>query len=259
MSDLENPLAHQTAVVVGGSRNIGASIAAQLARLGANVGVLSRSKLSDVDSTIHTLDRQERFSYYSVDVTDREASRAALGEIKQDMGSPSILVFCAVQRTSAGLLEITDAEWDSAFDLNVNAFRVLVAEIAPDMMANQYGRIVALSGDAAHLGLAHHGVTASTKAALESLVRVCATELGPFGITANCISPGIVKTERTFASEEQARAVTAQLESLVTPTPLGRLGTSEEVASLATFLCMPTSSYITGQTIHVNGGLYFGS
>lgn len=259
MNGFVAPLANQTAVIAGGSRNIGASIAVQLARHGAKTTVLARSHLTHADTEIQQLEQHEDISYISVDVTDREASRVALGEIKQDMGSPSILVFCAVQRTSAGLLEITDAEWDSAFDLNVNAFRVLVAEIAPDMMANQYGRIVALSGDAAHLGLAHHGVTASTKAALESLVRVCATELGPFGITANCISPGIVKTERTFASEEQARAVTAQLESLVTPTPLGRLGTPEEVASLATFLCMPTSSYITGQTIHVNGGLYFGS
>jgi 3-oxoacyl-[acyl-carrier protein] reductase len=259
MSDLANLLANQTAVVVGGSRNIGASVAAQLARLGANVGILARSKLSDVDSTIQALNRQERITYYSVDVTDREASRAALTDLRQDMGSLSILVFCAVQRTSAGLLEITDADWDSAYELNVNAFRLLVTEIAPDMIANQFGRIVALSGDAAHLGLAHHGVTASTKAALESLVRVCATEFGPFGITANCISPGIVMTERIFTSEEQARAVTTQLESLVAPTPLGRLGTPEEVASLTTFLCLPESSYITGQVIHANGGLYFGS
>jgi 3-oxoacyl-[acyl-carrier protein] reductase len=252
-------LANQTALVVGGSRNIGAAVAVALGNLGAQVGVFSRSKLTDCNSDIQALCQSARGSYFCLDVTDHQASRSALADLKQEMGPPSILVYCAVQRTSAAFLDITEAAWDSAFEVNVNAFRVLVSEVAPDMMANHYGRIVAMSGVTAHLGMAHQGVMASTKAALESLVRVCATELGPAGVTVNCISPGVVKTESNFASEEQALAITTHLLSLVSPSPLGRLGTADEVAGLAAFLCLPDSSYVTGQVIHANGGLYFGS
>jgi 3-oxoacyl-[acyl-carrier protein] reductase len=150
------------------------------------------------------------------------------------------------------LLRMKPEEWSDVLDTNVGGLYRLCRRVLRPMMKARFGRIVNLSSVIARMGNAGQSNYAASKAAIEGFTRALAQEVGSRGITVNAIAPGFIETEMTAAIGE------GQREALLSRVPLGRLGRAEEVAALAVFLASEQAGYVTGETVHVNGGLYTG-
>jgi 3-oxoacyl-[acyl-carrier protein] reductase len=244
------PLHGRIALVTGASRGIGRAIALELGRLGARV-------VGTATTEAGAAAIGEAFAQSGVagraavlDVRDAAASDALVEAIGQAEGAVGVLVNNAGITRDTLAMRMKDDDWAAVIDTNLSAvFRLSRAVMRP-MVKARWGRIVNVTSVVGASGNAGQANYAAAKAGVAGMTRALARELGARGITVNCVAPGFIDTDMTRALEP------AQSAALLQQIPVGRLGDAAEVAAAVGFLCTPAAAYITGSTLHVNGGMY---
>ena len=246
MSDIS--YAGQVALVTGATRGIGAAIAAELAARG--VKVIGTATTQEGANRIETALAPSGGQGRVLDVTDVAALDALVDAIVARHGGIQILVNNAGITRDNLTMRLKDDDWDMVIDTNLKAvFRLSRAVVRP-MMKQRYGRIINITsvvGAAGNPGQANY---AAAKAGLAGMSRALARELGSRNITVNCVAPGFIDTDMTASLPE------AQQKALLGQIPLGHLGKPHDIAQAVAFLASPQAAYITGQELHVNGGMY---
>jgi 3-oxoacyl-[acyl-carrier protein] reductase len=185
-----------------------------------------------------------------LDVTDGPAGEALINAITQAEGSLHVLVNNAGITRDTLLMRMKDADWDAVIDANLKGVFRMTRAVSRTMMKQRYGRIVNITSVVGAMGNAGQVNYAASKAGVAGMTRALARELGSRGITVNCVAPGFIETDMTAAlSAEQQTALMAQI-------PAGRLGQAQEVAQLVAYLASPHAGYVSGQEIHINGGMH---
>ncbi len=231
----------RSVLVTGGSKGIGRAIAEQLVAAGHKVAATYRS--GDVPEGVLGL---------QCDVTDAEAVEAAFTAAEAANGPVEVLVANAGITKDTLLMRMSDDDWDAVIDTNLTGAYRVVKRATRAMMKQRFGRIVLISSVVGLLGSAGQVNYAASKAGLVGMARSVARELGSRGVTANVVAPGFIETDMTAAlSDDQVKAYQAQI-------PLGRLGTTTDIAAVVEFLASDAAAYITGAVIPVDGGLGMG-
>jgi len=245
-------LQNQIALITGASRGIGQAIALQLGKDGATV-VGSATTVEGAKSISCYLNEAGiKGMGIVLNVNDADQIRNILAEIRKTFGEITILVNNAGITRDDLLVRMKDEKWDEVFETNLKSVFRLSREVLRAMMRARSGRIINISsivGATGNIGQANY---AAAKAGVLGLSKSLAREVGSRNITVNCVAPGFVDTDMTRALTEK------QQRDLIQYVPLARLGRSEEIASAVAFLASPSAGYITGATLHVNGGMYMG-
>lgn len=239
----------QVALVTGASRGIGAAIAAELAALGFKV--VGTATTDDGAARISaSLSAHPHCRGARLDVNDVAATEALIDSILKEHGELHVLVNNAGITRDMLAMRLKDDDWDSVLDTNLKAvFRTSRAVIRP-MMKQRYGRIINITSVVGAAGNPGQVNYAAAKAGVAGMTRALARELGSRNITVNCVAPGFISTDMTAAlSEEQQKALAGQI-------PLGRLGQPGDIAHAVAYLASPHAGYVTGQELHVNGGMF---
>jgi len=241
-------LSGKTALVTGSSRNIGEEIAVTLANAGADVGITARANEAGCRETAERVERTGSASVVELgDLGNSSDIERVVEIVRDELGPIDVLVNNATVRPEKPFLDVEEDDLDHVLDVNLKGMFLTTQHVVPDMIENG-GSIVNLIGAMVYLGRSGKSHSYASKLGIEGQVRQLASELGPQGIRVNGLSPGLIDTERTapFEGEEQ----------LLDAIPLQRAGTTEEVANVCCFLASDLASFITGQIIHVNGGIY---
>ncbi len=247
MSDIK--LEGQVALVTGASRGIGAAIAKELAQLG--VKVIGTATSDEGAAKIGaTLGGFPGCSGQNLNVNDLAGVDAAIDAIVKQHGGLQIVVNNAGITRDNLSMRMKNAEWDAVIDTNLKAVFNMSRAVMRTMMKQRYGRIINITSVVGASGNAGQANYAAAKAGVAGMTRAMARELGSRHITVNCVAPGFIETDMTAAlGEEQQKALLGQI-------PLGHLGKPADVAHAVAFLASPQAGYITGQELHVNGGMY---
>ena len=243
-------LAGEIALVTGASRGIGQAIALALGRAGAVVaGTATTEAGADrISESLAAAGLQG--AGLVLDVADPLSVDSLMERLTTDLGAPSILVNNAGITRDTLLMRMKDADWDAVLQTNLGSvYRMCKACLRPMTKARK-GRIINIASVVAVMGNAGQTNYAAAKAGMIGFSKSLAREVGSRGITVNCVAPGLIDTDMTRALEE------AQQRQILAGIPLGRWGKVEEVAATVAFLASPAAAYITGETIHVNGGMW---
>jgi 3-oxoacyl-[acyl-carrier protein] reductase len=240
-------LVGRAALVTGGARGIGAAIAAALAGEGADVAIVD--VLDDQAAGVAASLPGEAMAI-AADLREPDQVDAAIGSAAERYGRLDVVVNNAGVFRSTPLLDIGVEEWDLMFEVNVRSVLLTTQVATPYLAKSRAGRIVNLASMGGKLGEPGQAHYAASKAAVIALTRVAAMELGPLGITVNCICPGYVATEMGAATRTPEQV--AEWSAL---SPLGRIGTPDDVARMALFLASDDAAYCTGQAFNVTGGM----
>jgi len=240
----------QVALVTGASRGIGRAIALELGRLGATVvgTATSEGGAADIQAGLEAAGVAGRG--LALDVTDAVACEAALGDIEKSLGTVTILVNNAGITRDNLAMRMKDAEWDAVLDTNLKSVFRMSKLVMRGMMKARTGRIINITSVVGSSGNPGQANYAAAKAGVAGMSRALAQELGSRNITVNCVAPGFIDTDMTKELPD------AQREALQGKIALGRLGKPEEIAAVVGFLATPAAAYVTGATLHVNGGMY---
>jgi len=237
------------ALVTGASRGIGAAIALELAQRGLKV--IGTATTDDGAASItkalsaHAGSRGAR-----LDVNDAAAAEALIDNIVKEHGGLQVLVNNAGITRDMLAMRLKDEDWDAVLDTNLKAVFRMSRAVMRTMMKQRYGRIISITSVVGSSGNPGQANYAAAKAGVAGMTRALARELGSRAITVNCVAPGFIQTDMTSAlPEEQRKALLGQI-------PLGHLGQPADVAHAVAFLASPQAGYVTGQEIHVNGGMY---
>ena len=239
----------QVALVTGASRGIGAAIALELAKQGLKV--IGTATTDEGAARISlALSAFSGCRGANLNVNDPAAGEALIDEIVKSQGGLHVLVNNAGITRDTLAMRMKDDDWDAVLDTNLKAvFRMSRAVMRP-MMKQRYGRIISITsvvGAAGNPGQANY---AAAKAGVAGMTRALARELGSRNITVNCVAPGFIATDMTAALPE------AQHQALMAQIPLGKLGLPEDIAHAVSYLASPLAAYVTGQELHVNGGMH---
>lgn len=241
--------AEGVALVTGASRGIGRAIALRLAEDGLDIGV---NFLGHEDGAIETstgikeIGRESRT--YKADVADYEAVQDMVQKIVEELGSITVLVNNAGFYKRSTILDLAPEDWQRTIDVNLTGCYNCVKATVPDMKERKKGNIVNISSMLGFKGTSHGAHYASSKAGITALTKSLALELSPHGIRVNAIAPGAIETEIISHDTPQKR------QTRIDATPLRRVGQPEDIASAVSFLISDEASYISGETLHVNGG-----
>ncbi len=248
-------LSGRVALVTGGSRGIGAEIVMALARAGADVAFTWR-RSEDRAREVAGRARELGVGAFAVCACEGERAdvRKAVAEIEESLGSIDILVNNAAISQEKPFSEIDDADWDLMLGTNLRGPFIWCQELMPGMAERGFGRVVNIASVGGQWGGARQVHYASAKAGLIGLTRSLARIYSSAGLTSNAVSPGLVRTDMT-AAEIDSPAGREKVASI----PAGRIGVAAEVADTVVFLASDAASYITGQTLNVNGGMFFSS
>ncbi|HEX6176602.1 MAG TPA: 3-oxoacyl-[acyl-carrier-protein] reductase [Candidatus Binatia bacterium] len=241
----------QVALVTGGSRGIGRAIAVALGEAGAYVVINYRGNQEAAEATLEELHgRGGQGELCRFDVAVETEVDAAVKKIVDGQGKVDILVNNAGVTSDTLLIRTKAQDWDQVIGTNLKGTVLCTKAVCRAMIRQRYGRIVNLSSVVGQTGNAGQSIYAATKAGILGFTKSVARELAARGITVNAVAPGFIETEMTAHLSPQLQ------EEFLRSIPLGRFGTSEEVAQLVVFLTGPGAAYITGQVMNVNGGLY---
>jgi 3-oxoacyl-[acyl-carrier protein] reductase len=245
-----NCLADEVALVTGASRGIGRSIAEHLARAGATViGTATTQAGADgIGQRLAEFGARGRGAV--LDVVDAAECEALIDAIGKEYGKLSILVNNAGITRDTLAMRMKDDDWAAVIDTNLSAVFRLSRGVLRGMMKAKHGRIVNITSVVGASGNAGQANYAAAKAGVAGMSRALARELGSRNITVNCVAPGFIDTDMTRGLNE------AQTQALLGQIPLGRLGQAEEVAAAVVFLASAAGSYVSGTTLHVNGGMF---
>ena len=239
-------LAGKRVIVTGGARGIGGEFAARFAVVGARGSFLDR--LVDLGAQ---LDERIGGTFHEVDLLDPVATQATTEAAVESLGGVDVLVNSAGILRFTSLLDLTVQDWNETFSINTRAMlTTMQVSVRAMIAAGHGGKIINLASMAAKKGGAGEGAYPPSKAAVVALTRMAALEWGCHGITANSLCPGYILTEMGAATRTQA-----DIDTWSAYSPLGRLGETSDVASVALFLASPDSDYLTGQAINVTGGM----
>lgn len=246
MTELKN----QVALVTGASRGIGKAIALTLGARGATVVGTATTEGGAQSVTEYLTAARVRGMGARLDVNDAGRIEILMAEIEKTYGSVSVLVNNAGVAQDNISVRMKEAEWDAVIDTNLKSVFRLCKAVLRGMMKARSGRIINITSVVGSSGNAGQINYSAAKAGVAGLTKSLAREIGSRGITVNCVAPGFVDTDMTRALPAARR------EALLQQIPLGRLGKPEDVAAAVAFLASPEAAYITGTTLHVNGGMY---
>jgi 3-oxoacyl-[acyl-carrier protein] reductase len=244
----------KVALVTGGGRGIGQQVCLRLAAMGALVGINYVSNETAARNTLGLIEQAGGKGFLAAfDVADPEAVQDRIKEIVDAHEGVDILVNNAGITRDGLMARMRDADWDLVLDTNLKGAFTCSKAVMKGMMKKRWGRIINMTSIVGFLGNAGQVNYASAKAGLVGLTKSMARELASRSITVNCVAPGYIVTDMT-------RDLSADIqEALMRQIPLGTLGQPQDVAAAVAFLASPESGYITGQTLHVNGGMYMGN
>jgi 3-oxoacyl-[acyl-carrier protein] reductase len=241
--------AGQVALVTGASRGIGAAIALELAKQGLKV--VGTATTPEGASKVNTaLAGYADCSGRVLDVTDGVAVDALVDAVTKEQGSLHILVNNAGITRDNLAMRMKDEDWDAVMDANLKGVFRMSRAVMRTMMKQRYGRIINITSVVGASGNPGQANYAAAKAGVAGMTRALARELGSRNITVNCIAPGFIETDMTAGLAE------AQQAALQSQIPLGHLGKPQDIANAVAYLASPGASYVTGQELHVNGGMY---
>ena len=246
MSDMK--FEGQVALVTGASRGIGAAIASELAKRGLKVIGTATTDLG-AENISQALSAFTGCSGRTLDVNDAPAAENLIGSIVKEYGGLQVLVNNAGITRDNLAMRMKDEEWDAVLDTNLKAVFRMSRAVMRTMMKQRYGRIINITSVVGASGNPGQANYAAAKAGVAGMTRALARELGSRNITVNCVAPGFIETDMTAAlPEEQHKALLGQI-------PLGHLGKPSDVAHAVAYLASPQADYVTGQELHVNGGM----
>ena len=246
-------LKNQVALVTGASRGIGRAIALEFAKQGATVIGTATSEAGAAAITDYlTTAGANGGKGMVLDVNDAEGCNALVDHVQKNYDGLSILINNAGITQDQLALRMKDEEWDAVIATNLTAVARLSRAVLRGMMKAKNGRIINITSVVGSTGNPGQMNYAAAKAGVAGMSRALAREIGSRNITVNCIAPGFIDTDMTKSLNEQ------QIAALLSQIPLSRFGLPEDIAAAAAFLASPQASYITGTTLHVNGGMYMG-
>ena len=238
------------ALITGGSRGIGAACVRAFAEDGYAVVFLYNKSADKAEMLVQQLRSEGRdVAAYRCDVSEPQQVQATIADILRTYHRIDALVNCAGIAHVGLFTDMTEAEWDHLFAVNVRSAFSVTKAVLPGMVSQQKGVIVNVSSMWGEVGASCEVAYSATKAALIGLTKALAKEVGPSGVRVNCVTPGVIDTDMNAQLTEEDRA------SLADETPLGRIGSAEEVAKTILFLCGGGASFITGQVLGISGGL----
>ena len=243
-------LTGQIALVTGASRGIGQAIAKGLGTAGATV-IGTATSQSGADSISQFLaDNSLKGKGLVLNVSDKDSVADCIKQVGDEFGAPDILVNNAGITKDTLLMAMKDEQWDSVIDTNLSSIFRMSKAVIRGMMKKRNGRIISISSVVGASGNPGQTNYAATKAGLVGFSKSLAREIGSRNITVNAVAPGFIDTDMTRELDEKQKT------ALLGQIPLGRLGSADEIAATVVFLASPAAAYITGETIHVNGGMY---
>ena len=246
---MSSPAQTQVALVTGASRGIGAAVALELAQQGYQV-IGTATTAEGAARITGALSSLQGSKGAVLDVNDGAAGQDLVDAIVKEHGGLHILVNNAGITRDMLAMRLKDEDWDAVLDTNLKAVFRMSRAVMRVMMKQRYGRIISITSVVGASGNPGQANYAAAKAGVAGMTRALARELGSRGITVNCVAPGFVETDMTASlPEEQQKALLGQI-------PLGRLGKPADIAHAVAFLASPRAAYLTGQEIHVNGGMY---
>jgi 3-oxoacyl-[acyl-carrier protein] reductase len=240
----------EIALVTGASRGIGRSIAMALAEQGAAVAGTATTEGGARAIEQALLEAGHEGIGVVLDVSDRQSVEAALAQVTERLGAPGILVNNAGITRDNLLMRMKDEEWDAVIETNLSSLYRVTKACLRSMTKARKGRIINIASVVGAMGNAGQTNYAAAKAGMMGFTKALAREVGSRAITVNCVAPGFIDTDMTRALPD------AQREALISSIPLARLGQPEEIAAVVVFLSSPAAAYITGETLHVNGGMH---
>lgn len=242
----------KVALVTGASRGIGAAIAEQLGAAGATVIGTATSESGAEKISARLRELGIRGAGKVLNVTDADSVAVLMKSVQDEFGTPAILVNNAGITKDNLLMRMSDEEWFDVINTNLSSIYRLSKAVLRGMMKARWGRIINISSVVGSMGNAGQSNYAATKAGVSGFARSLAAEVGSRGITVNTVAPGFIDTDMTKGLPEDQKA------GLLSNIPVGRLGKPEEIAAVVVFLASDAAAYVSGETIHVNGGLYMG-
>lgn len=240
----------QVAIVTGASRGIGEAIAHALAKANATVVGTSTSEKGAEGVSKAIAEAGAKGAGRVLDVRDAAACAAFVDKVQEEFGAPAILVNNAGATRDNLLARMKDEEWDDVQQTNLRSVFVLCRAVLRPMMKARAGRIVNVSSVVGFTGNAGQTNYAAAKAGMVGFSKSLAREVGSRNITVNCVAPGFIETDMTRSLQPE------QVKKLVENVPLGRLGRVDDIAQAVLYLCSPGAAYVTGATLHVNGGMH---
>ena len=242
----------QVALVTGASRGIGQAIARELGRLGSTVIGTATSPEGAAKIAAYLNDAGSTGEGALLEVRDAGQVGALVSHIEKTYGAVSILINNAGITRDNLALRLKDDEWETVLDTNLKAVFRLSRAVMRGMIKARYGRIINVTSVVAHAGNSGQVNYCAAKAGVAGMSRALAQELASRNITVNCVAPGLIDTDMTRALDDKQKA--ALLENI----PLGRFGSAQDVAAAVAFLASAGAAYVTGTTLHVNGGMFMG-
>lgn len=245
------PLESKTALVTGASKGIGKGIALELARRGCDIAVNYNSDEQGALQTVAEIEKLGRRAFAVRASVGRSAEVSAMfDKVLAEFGRLSILVNNAGVQTWKSLLDLEEAEWDRVIDTNLKGNFLCTQRAARHMKDHHWGRIINIGSGCNKIAFPNLVDYTASKGGIEMFTKVAAAELGPYGITVNCVAPGAIEIERTKAELPDYAGTWGPL------TPMRRIGNPQDVATAVCFLAADDAEFITGQTLYVDGGLF---
>ena len=238
-------------LITGASGGIGTSLSKAFSSTKANLFLLGSSD-EKISSLQEELPSRDNIRFFTVDLSQRENVNNFCDSIIEEFGGISVVINNAGITQDSLFMRMSDSVWDKVLAINLDASMAIIRKFIRGMIKNKWGRIVNISSVVASTGNPGQSNYVASKGALNGLTKSLALEVATRGVTVNCISPGFIDTAMTAKLNDDQRS------KIIEKIPMGRMGVGDDISSLALFLASNESSYITGQNIHVNGGMFLG-